>query len=717
MKNHKRFKFLLVLVLLLFFWNSSIAQLTVVQGSAMGLTPEQLVTNYLVGQGITISNVTINGSQSLVWTDQLGYFETTGDALTQLKLDGGIIMTTGKADLAIGPNNKDDAGFQTNSGTDPDLDILMASQSFDICVLEFDFIPRCDTLSFSYVFGSEEFYEFCGESINDAFGFFLSGPGITGTFSNNSTNIALMPGTSDYVFINNICNDPLSNWNNTGGLYFQYDGMTNIFTAWHLVQPFQTYHLKLAIGDAHDKTHDSGVFLGKNSFSSGVDMQVTNRPSNTAVGVNAIEGCNDIAVTFKLGQPTSSPFKINLNIGGSAINGKDYITIPSSVTIPAGSDSVRVFINPLLDGIVEGLEIVILDISQNNCSGILSLSDTIYIEDNIPLIVSAGNNPSICIGDSAEIRAIVSGGLPPYSYYWTGINSGDSIIKVSPPSGANIYIVNVSDLCNTIKSDSVIVTVTPVPLLTNPTLEKSICSGDSTNILLTANISNALFSWDPMPISGNVTGYSPGTGNTISQILFNEQTNPGQIKYQIMVTGNGCDTSYSDFYVDVNPGFDIDLVDTVFLATGAMAELHAGSGYAYYSWSNGSTDSVITVTAGGIYWVVVEDLAGCKASDTILVKDLGLIVPNAFTPYGDGLNDRFYIKDLDSGLEFRMEIYKRWGEIVFESDDMLNGWDGTKQNQLCEAGVYIWVIRISSPIEGNQFNKSQTYTGNITLLR
>ena len=102
---------------------------------------------------------------------------------------------------------------QTTSGSDPDLTILAGANTNDKCVLEFDFIPASDTLKFRYVFGSEEFFTFCYE-FNDAFGFFLSGPGITGIFSNNSDDIALMPGTSNYVTINNVCNDSTAGWCN-----------------------------------------------------------------------------------------------------------------------------------------------------------------------------------------------------------------------------------------------------------------------------------------------------------------------------------------------------------------------------------------------------------------------------------------------------------------------------------------------------------------------
>ncbi|HRZ22229.1 MAG TPA: choice-of-anchor L domain-containing protein, partial [Bacteroidales bacterium] len=194
-------------------WEPTAAQLTVTQGSDMGLTAEQLVRDHLVGKGVSMFNVTVNGSGGIISKNNIGYFNATGGAFTQLNMKGGIIMTTGKADFAIGPNDKPSLGFRSNTGSDPDLEQLTGTISNDACIVEFDFIPQCDTLRFRYAFGSEEFREFCGH-INDAFGFFLSGPGIHGVFSNNSINIAHMPGSSEYVTINNICADPSSAWDN-----------------------------------------------------------------------------------------------------------------------------------------------------------------------------------------------------------------------------------------------------------------------------------------------------------------------------------------------------------------------------------------------------------------------------------------------------------------------------------------------------------------------
>lgn len=146
----------------------------------------------LVGPGITIFNETLNCG-----TNGAGTFTAVS---TNLGLTGGILLTSGTVANSVGPNN---STSQTRSGigmfSDADLNNIATSTTYDGCILEFDLIPYCDTISIDYVFGSEEYPEFVNSTFNDAFGFFLSGPNITG-----SINLALIPNTTTPVTINNV---------------------------------------------------------------------------------------------------------------------------------------------------------------------------------------------------------------------------------------------------------------------------------------------------------------------------------------------------------------------------------------------------------------------------------------------------------------------------------------------------------------------------------
>ena len=433
----------------------------------------------------------------------------------------------------------------------------------DAAVIQFDFVPVSDTLKFNYVFGSEEFMEYCNQ-YNDSFGFFLSGPGISGTFSNNSIDIALMPGSPNYVTINNLCNSsPSDLWQNPpGGLYFQYDALTFVFTAFQVVQACQVYHIKIAVADAVDYAYDSGVFLGQNSFTAS-GFTVDNTFTYPALGQVAIAGCSDANVVFHLQGTAVANDTITYTIGGTAINGVDYATIPNSVIIPTGMDSAYITINPFLDSSPTGSKTVILGIQMQNCQSDTTYLDTIHILPNYALIANVGNDTTICQGQSITIHAQHTGGQAPYSYMW---NTGSTLsqITVTPPTGSNLYFVNVTDGCSAVSRDSITVTVLPKPVITNVNLISVVCTGSVTNIIPQSSIPGSTFSWTASCSDPNISGYSAGSGLTIDQTLFNSGTTIDTVVYHVTAIAAGCvSAQVKNFKVAVIPA-----VDAYFLPNG-----------------------------------------------------------------------------------------------------------------------------------------------------
>jgi hypothetical protein len=205
---------------------------------------------------------------------------------------------------------------------DADLATLIGvpkEDTHDACVLEFDFVPLGDTIKFNYVFSSEEYPEFACAGFNDAFAFFISGPGITGL-----KNIAIVPGTNDPVTIDNI-NDvsgcgiyPQHYISNQPNVLFTHNGHTRIFTAVSQVQPCQTYHLKLVIADVGDGSYDSGVFLEAKSLSSNAiglqNLTQTDNQGNSYL----VEGCATGAFRIKRPYLSPNPLVVNLSYGGTA---------------------------------------------------------------------------------------------------------------------------------------------------------------------------------------------------------------------------------------------------------------------------------------------------------------------------------------------------------------------------------------------------------------
>jgi hypothetical protein len=167
-------------------------------------TPTQLVTNYLVGSGVSVSNVTFTGNNG-----QIAYFNGSG---SNIGLPFGVVMSSGYVTDIVPPNEPNTGQFNGPG----DADLLATAQSVtsnpaagsitstnDAAVLEFDFIPSGDSVNFNFVFASEEYLTYVNTVFNDAFGFYLSGPNPAGG-SYNVENLALVPGTSEPITISTI---------------------------------------------------------------------------------------------------------------------------------------------------------------------------------------------------------------------------------------------------------------------------------------------------------------------------------------------------------------------------------------------------------------------------------------------------------------------------------------------------------------------------------
>ena len=441
-------------------------------------TPQQLVDNVLLGFGVTALNVTINGNPLLANTPQgnVGFFTNSNPAFP---IDSGLILTTGNAIGAIGPNSS--TSFTNNNpptasvSTDPHLNDIAAGSVTNGVVLEFDFIPQGDSVIFNYMFGSDEYPEFSPSSFNDAFGLFLWGPGIAGPYvqagyPNGGINIATIPGGTP-VTINNVGDASNTNYyvfneaasTLTYGDAIQYDGTTVKLTAASAVQCNQLYHIKLAISNVGDQSYDSGVFLEAGSFSSAaVDVAVATVSGDTTI----VEGCTfaDFIFTRPAGQ-TNDTLIINYTIGGVAQQGVDYNNLVNPITFLPGEDSVVINLTPIQDNITEGFESVVISVELiNPCGDTIISSGTIYIGEG-PIINIAETDPTIyCANDSVVLSASAFGGYAPYQYEWTTMSgaplgTNDTIIQGISQNGSINFLVTATDNCNFSQIDTVTLTL------------------------------------------------------------------------------------------------------------------------------------------------------------------------------------------------------------------------------------------------------------------
>ena len=465
-------RLLLSILTIILFTGFSFGQLMTAQGSA-GV----LVQNTLLGNGVTVSNITFNGAPI-----SIGTFTAAG---TNLGMASGIVMTTGTihqgSDGPHGPNNSESSGVDNGAPGYALLNTIAGADTYNAAVLQFDFVPYSDTVRFNYIFASEEYLEFVGSEFNDAFAFFISGPGITGL-----QNIARLPNGQG-VAINNVHsagsnpfgNFPASNGsfyvNNDNGASIQYDGFTKTLTAESKVECGETYHLIICIADAGDGKWDSGIFLEANSLESDTPIDLAYVISEELFDAPDIvaESCVTTTVTLNRNPNNSSaPLIIPVNISGTATNGVDYTGIPNSITFPAGQSQVQFTFQALQDGITEPQESIIMDFMVTDpCGNVNPIPLTIYIEDIQPVEVDVTGETVVCPGDEVELIANATGGGPPYTYSWSTGETTESIL-VSPLT-TQTYTVSVTDNClNETATDSYQVDV-PVlqPLILNETAD------------------------------------------------------------------------------------------------------------------------------------------------------------------------------------------------------------------------------------------------------
>ena len=246
---------------------------------ASGRTPAELAAA-LVGTGVTVSNVSYTGNDV-----SAGSFTGGGD----IGFSSGIVLSSGRvrstgtgcADGVAGVEGPNECGSATtDAGTagDAALDALTTDATEDAAILEFDFVPSFATVSFDYVFGSDEYNEFANSSFNDVFGFFVNGtncatvdtPGGPVPVTINTINGGNPFGTNPQnpsLYRNNSVTDPGPATINT-----ELDGLTVVLHCNAAVNQGTTNHLKLAIADVNDDQYDSAVLLGAATLVSGVQI-------------------------------------------------------------------------------------------------------------------------------------------------------------------------------------------------------------------------------------------------------------------------------------------------------------------------------------------------------------------------------------------------------------------------------------------------------------
>lgn len=325
-----------------------------------------------------------------------------------------------------------------------------------------------------------------------------------------------------------------------------------------------------------------------------------------------------------------------------------------------------------------------LEIEVDNCIG----RDSIFIDNIIVPQAELGNDTIICENTSLELDATLSN----VSYLWSN-NSNNSSISVTEEG---LYWVEVFIAgCST--SDTIEITTSFPP---------SIDLGDDITICNENNLT--LNAYD----------------STILEYLWNDESTESTLEisesglYYVQVT-NACGI-LSDSVVVISNNLELNLTfpHDHSICTGDTLIINATTENAEsYLWQDNSTSPIYTISSPGIYQVTIQNECNEK-SQTITVSNkecCELYVPNIFSPNDDGYNDKFEIiqssEKCQNITNFEMRIYDRWGELVFVSDNINNGWSGNWNGKKTTAGVYIFTVNYN---DGDTAHQIQ---GAITVIR
>ncbi|HQN01256.1 MAG TPA: choice-of-anchor L domain-containing protein, partial [Candidatus Hydrogenedentes bacterium] len=364
---------------------------------------------------------------------------------------------------AEGPNDAGNTTTKYTSTGDSDLQTLAGYDTNDRAVLTFNFVPTGDVVEFRYLFASEEYPEWACSQYNDVFGFFISGPGISGPYSNSAVNIALLPDNSP-VAINDI---HVGGWNQADGessnnpatcpdinaAYYvavpagattiEYDGRTTVLTARvENLEPCSTYTIKIAIADTSDQKWDSAVFLEAESFAS-ITADITNYTLDTETD-DVFQGCGPNEIRFGRGESgdITQEVSISYTVGGTAVAGVHHdLPVSGTAVLPAYQEYVAVPYTLPLVSIDSTKTIVVSTVIGCPCDNPpITLNKTIRIHDPFVLASLTAQDVSSCTVDDGSITVLADAGASSFDYVFT-YELYDGVVLLSSLTGGDVAAV------------------------------------------------------------------------------------------------------------------------------------------------------------------------------------------------------------------------------------------------------------------------------------
>ena len=669
-------KFIPIIISLFFaFLQSAKAQYISVNEN---YTAEELIEDVLFSNSCaTVSNVSVSGGNFGTGEKSWGYFNANNSSF---EIEEGIILSSGKINNAIGPNSSLSDDDAPNWSGDSDLNqALNISNSINATILEFDFVPLGDKISFEYIFSSEEYHDTAPCQYSDGFAFLLKEIG-----SSTYQNLALIPGTNIPVKVTTVHPDIFNGCDAENPQYFgsynnfshptNYNGQTVLLKAEADVTPGQTYHIKLVIADEGNYRYDSAIFLKGGSFSS-VGSLGSDR---TFVRENPI--CYD--ENFSLNATTIGVTSYQWYFNGSILSGE---TNPVLNFAPPYSNLMNGTYSVLLGfggTCTESMKID-LDFTEQ-----LTVNNTLYTkcdDDNAQNGISYFTN-----GDLLTIKNQLFNSLPNNYELQLFENITDTTPIAIPYYNITPYTHTIYGIITNVDCYAPI----PITLIVNtfedeiPDETYSICSGSSA-ILQAETGYNYLWS----------------TGETTSSII----TSTAGVYTVEIINTNECSTTKQFTVITSEIATITDIIVNDFSNNNSAQIITIGNGDYEYSLDgiNYQDSPYFNNLETGEYTVFVNDKNGCGiASTTFSILDY----PNFFTPNGDGYNDTWNIKNLEKrGLEnSKIFIFDRYGKFLKQINPKGSGWNGTFNGEILPSEDYWFILELTN---------GKTIKGHFTLKR
>ena len=630
-------------------------------------TPQDLVEDILINSPCAnVFNVSVSGGNFATGEKSFGYFDATG---TTFPFENGIILSTGKINNAPGPNSylSDDGGGMGWNG-DADLnDALGLSNTFNATVLEFDFIPLGNRISFDYIFSSEQYLTSPSSNqcnFTDGFAFLLKEASAT-TYD----NLAVIPGTNIPVKVNTV-RGPGTICPPANAAYFDafngtthptnFNGQTTVLTAQADVVPGQTYHIKLVIADEGNYRYDSAIFLKGGSFNFGIDLGVDRL---IATG-NPL--CPGETLTVDATQVGATGYQWFQN--GNLISG----AINSTYTIASAGDyTVDIFYgttcsppsNTLKIEYAESL-VINQDLFTECDADANQDGKTVFNLDNIKNLLFT-NLPAGYVVSFFEIPTSTT--ALPTNYTNTIPNNQTIYARIMNVQGCySDYPVNL--VVNTF--DTILV-------------DETIGLCEDSILTLDAGSGFSSYEWNTIP----------------PQFTQQITVNSGGI-YEVTLTNALNCSKTKTFTIEASGIATIeDIIINDFQENNSAIIQVAASSLGDYEFSldgvNYQDSNVFSNLNAGEYTVYIQDKKGCGiVFETFYILDY----PKYFTPNNDGYNDTWYIKNLEKrNLENSIiTVFDRYGKLLKQISGSSEGWNGTFNGNLLPASDYWFEIKLTN---------------------